>query len=403
MINRDSYINKIRPFFNTDIIKVLTGIRRSGKSVMLELIKKEFIDTGITPNQFITINFEQMSKAHLRTAESLYAELSRQIQEISGKAYIFLDEIQEVQEWERVVNSIRVEFDCDIYITGSNSHLLSGELATYLAGRYVEFTIYPFSFHEFVLLHQQTEPQANISELFRKYLQLGGMPFLANLPSNREAAILYLRDVYNSVILKDVLRRNNIRDVDLLERIALYVLSNIGHSFSANSIVKFFKSEHRKVATDTILNYIKACSEAFLFYKVSREDIIGKKLLSVNEKYYTVDHGVREAILDNNMMAIDQVLENIVYIELLRRGYRVYVGKNDTKEIDFVATKHNEKIYIQVTYLLASPETVQREFGAYDGVPDHFPKYVISMDELDFSQNGVRHLNIKDFLLSDKI
>lgn len=402
MIKRELYMKRIRPFINNELIKVLTGLRRSGKSVMLELIQNELLEQGISSTQFITINFEKMSNARLCTSEALHDEITRQINSITGKAYLFFDEIQEVQNWERCINSLRVEFDCDIYITGSNAKLLSGELATYLAGRYVEFVIYPFSFSEFIEYKKQNNLPIDTSVAFREYVQIGGMPFLTNLIGNQEACVQYLKDVYNSVVLKDVVKRNYIRDVDLLERIITYVLANIGHSFSANSLSKYFKSENRNVSHDTILNYIKACSDAFLFYKINREDLVGKKILSVNEKYYVADHGLRESVYGQNNRDMDQTLENIICMELIRRGYDVTVGKTNSKEIDFVATKNGNKIYVQVSYLLATNETIEREFGAYAGVPDNFPKYVISMDEFDMSRNGIIHQNIRDFLLADK-
>ena len=242
----------------------------------------------------------------------------------------------------------------------------------------------------------------NISSVFQKYIQAGGMPFLSNIADNQEACNLYLMDIYNSVILKDVVRRNNIRDVDQLERVINYVMADIGHSFSAASLSKYFKSEHRAVSHDTILNYIKACSDAFLFYKINREDLKGKKILTINEKYYVADHGLRAAVYGQEKNDIEQVLENIICLELLRRGYKVTVGRNGEKEIDFIASKNGEKIYLQVCYLLAEASTIEREFGAYRGIPDNYPKYVLSLDEVNRSRDGIKHFNIRDFLLKDE-
>lgn len=401
MIKREQYIEKIRPFIGNDLIKVLTGLRRSGKSVMLELIKNELREQGVAQEQFISFNFESLTNAEYCTAEALYKELTKRIKTITGKAFCFFDEIQEVENWERCINSLRVDFDCDIYITGSNAHLLSGELATYLGGRYVEFVIYPFSFKEYLESRQQNGETIGIPESFRDYLRLGGMPFLTNIHGSPEASFQYLNDVYNSVILKDVVMRNKIRDTDLLERIITYIMSNIGHTFSARSISNYFKSESRKASMDTILNYIRACTDAFLFYKVSRQDLKGKRILSVNEKYYLADHGIREAVLRTNTRDIEQVLENIVFMELLRRGYDVTIGKEGDKEIDFVCDQAGERIYIQVCYLLASQDTIDREFGAYNKVADNYPKYVISMDDFNFGRNGIKHMNIRDFLLAE--
>lgn len=402
MIKRELYMQRIRPFIGSELIKVLTGIRRSGKSVMLKLIQEELIESGVDEKQFISINFENMRNAHLCSAEALHEEVTDRISKIMGKVYLFFDEIQEVVNWERCINSLRVEFDCDIYITGSNAHLLSGELATYLAGRYVEFTLYPFSYEEFSILYRTVFPEASLQITFSKYLIDGGMPYLSNLSYAEMPSQLYLQDLYNSVVLKDIVKRNNIRDVDLLERIITYITANIGNTFSATAISKYFKNEGRAVAPETILNYIKACEEAFLFYRVRRQDLQGKKILTVNEKYFIADHGIREAVLGGNMKDINLIFENIVFMELLRRGYSITIGKVNDQEIDFIAEKQNQKFYVQVAYLLASEDTIHREFGVYDTIRDNFPKYVLSYDEFDMSRNGIKHMNIRDFLLSDQ-
>ncbi|ALF24809.1 ATP-binding protein [Fusobacterium nucleatum] len=402
MTKRELYIEKIKPFIDKDIIKVLTGIRRSGKSVMLKLIMEELKQNGIDEKQFININFENLINRELTTADKLHKYILKRASEIKNKCYIFLDEIQEVKDWEKCINSLRVneEYDFDIYITGSNAKLLSGELSTYLAGRYVEFVIYPFSFKEFLDTLKPIQSNVSTKEAFQKYIKFGGMPFLYNLAFEEEASLQYLKDIYSSIILKDITQKNKIRDTDLLEKVIDYLIMNIGNNFSATSISKFFKSENRKVSVETILNYIKATEEAFLIYKVSRDDLIGKKILNINEKYYIADHGIREAILESNQRDINQIFENIIYLELLRKGYNIRVGKVDNLEVDFVCTKRNEKIYIQVAYLLASPETIEREFSSLEKINDNYPKYVISMDEFDMSRNGIRHINIIAFLLN---
>lgn len=394
-------MQRIRPFMNTDLIKVFTGIRRAGKSVMLELVKNELKESGIGEENFLCINFEQFSNSQFLDVESLYKKITDFQKNTKGKIYLFFDEIQEVDGWEKCINSCRIDFDCDIYITGSNAKLLSGELTTYLAGRYVEFVIYPFSFAEFFEMNLLKNPNVDKATCFMQFLKTGGMPFLSNFPDDDSAKSQYLIDIYNSVVLKDVVKRNNIRDVDTLERIVAYAFSNIGHIFSATSLSKYFKSENRKISHDTILNYLKFCSDAFLFYKINRYDLEGKKIVTVNEKYYCADHGLREALFGKNIQNIDQVLENIVCLELLRRNYKVYVGKKGDLEIDFIAEKQGKKIYIQVAYLLANEETIKREFSVYNFVKDSYPKYVVSMDDLDFSQNGIIHKNIKDFLLME--
>ena len=402
MIKRELYMKRIRPFIGSDLIKVMTGIRRCGKSVMLELIKQELIESGVNPIQFISINFEDLSYSHLQTAKSLHDEITNRAKDIDGKVYLFFDEIQEVKDWEKCINSFRVSLDCDIYITGSNAKLLSGELATYLGGRYVEFVIYPFSFGEFIELYRPINPDVSIQQCFQKYLITGGMPYLANIRYADEPSKQYLHDLFNSVQLNDIVKRNKIRDVDLLERIIAYVIANVGTTFSARSLTKFLKSEQRTVAPETTLNYIKYCCDAYLFYQVKRVDLQGKQILSTNEKYYIADHGIREAVFGGNMRDINLILENIVYLELLRRGYKVTVGKTGEKEIDFVCDKRSDKLYVQVTYLLASEDTIKREFGAYDTIRDNFPKYVVSLDEFDMSRNGIKHQNIRDFLLAEE-
>ena len=401
MLKRDEYIKQIVPFIDKDVIKVLTGIRRSGKSVMLKLLMEELKNRGINENQFIYINFENLKYRNLKNYERLYDFILNKVDDKYKSYYIFLDEIQEMEEWEKCVNSLRVDedFNFDIYITGSNAKLLSGELSTYLAGRYIEFVVYPFSFKEFFEIMKEKNKEIDLKEAFQDYVKFGGMPFLHNLDYNFEASMQYLQDLYASIILKDITQRNNIRDTDLLERIINYVVMNIGNTFSATSISKFFKSENRKVATETILNYIKACEEAFLIYRVARNDLLGKKILNVNEKYYIADHGIREAIMENNQKNINQVLENIVYFEMLRRGYNIKIGKVDNLEVDFVCKKNDETIYIQVSYLLASEDTKEREFSVLENIKDNYPKYVLSMDEFDMSRNGIKHVNLIEFLV----
>lgn len=401
MVNRELYMERIRPFFGSELVKVLTGIRRCGKSVMLELIQEELAQQNVARAQMISFNFEDMNNAHLCDATALHDEIMKRTAGLDGKVYLFFDEIQEVQQWEKCINSLRVELNSDIYITGSNAKLLSGELATYLAGRYVEFTIYPFSFAEFTDLYHTVQPNADNRECFTKYLTLGGMPPLCNLGFDEAASRQYLQDLFNSVELKDIVTRNKIRDVDMLTRIIMYITANIGTTFSATSISKFLKSQGRQVSAETVLNYTKACTDAFLFHQVRRQDLQGKKILTVNEKYYVADHGIREAVVGGNMRDINLVLENIVFMELKRRGYAVTVGKVGAKEVDFIAESGASKLYVQVAYLLASDQTVQREFGAFDGIDDNFPKYVVSLDEIDMSRQGIRHINIRDFLLAN--
>lgn len=396
MLKRELYISKIRPFMEKDIVKVLTGIRRCGKSVMLDLIKNELKEKGAEEKNFLSVSFETKAADYVKSADLTYKYVKSFAAEHSGKIYLFLDEIQELAEWEKVINSFMIDFDCDIYVTGSNAKLLSGELATYLAGRYVEFRIYPFSFSEVTkILPEKTETEA-----FNIYLKQGGMPFLYRFPMDENSVKQYLNDIFDSIILKDIISRFKIRDTEQFKRILLYFISNIGNTFSASSITKYMKNEYRGISGETLYNYIDYCKSACLFHLVPRQDLMGKKLLQFQEKIYLTDHGIREAIYGNNIRDINQVLENIVFMELIRRGYKVFVGKNASYEVDFIAEKGGEREYYQVTYMLASEDTVQREFGAFRGIDDNYPKYVLSLDELDFSRNGYKHMNIRKFLLN---
>ncbi|HJG55997.1 MAG TPA: ATP-binding protein, partial [Staphylococcus arlettae] len=397
MIKQTIYLNQIEPFIDKDIIKIITGIRRSGKSVLLQQIQTELVKRGKKQANFIYMNFENLQYEALLDYRDLNQELVKRIEQIDGKAYLFLDEIQKVASWEKTINSLRASYDCDIYITGSNSQLLSGELATEIAGRYVEIKVYPFYFAEF--LEAINSDRQNLDRDFATYMELGGMPFLTLIYSDQQACNTYLQDIYSSVVLKDIVDRHAIRNVDLLQRITSYLSSEIGYPVSATGIAKFLKNEHRTSSIDTILDYISYTCDAYLFTRVPRTHLQGKQNLKVNDKYYITDHGLRQTMLDSNQQNIDQILENIVFIELLRRGYKVSVGINDKKEIDFVAQKGNDKRYYQVTYILGSQTTIEREFGAYDGIADNYPKYVLSMDKFDMSRNGIIHQNIIDFLL----
>lgn len=389
MVIRETYLSKIRPFIGKDIIKVLTGIRRGGKSVLLEQICDE-----INSPHTIFLNFEDLGNQHLCDYNALHDYVCEKIGDCKEKFYLFFDEIQEVQGWEKAINSLRVKFGADIYITGSNSRLLSGELATYIAGRYVSFVVYPFSFSEFRMV--------SAAYSFEEYLKYGGMPFLSSMDFEPEICKNYLQDVFNSVMLKDIVKRNKIRDVDLLERIISYALANVGRCFSATSISKFFKAEQRIVAPETILNYLKACEDAYLMYRLKSQDVNGKKMLKVNEKYYVVDHGLREAIVGANLQNVEIILENIVGLELLRRSYKVCVGRVGEKEIDFVGEKDGEKLYLQVCYLLNEESTIQREFGSLLDVKDNYPKYVLYKEGL-FKGNyeGIPAVKVEDWLLEN--
>ena len=401
-IRRDFYLKQIAPFIDTDIVKVLTGLRRSGKSVLLEFIREDLRQRGVPETNIFFYNFEDLSLCPLCSAKSLHAEIKKRASLCEGKVYLFFDEIQNVTQWELCVNSLRVTLNCDIFVTGSNSALLSQELSTHLSGRTVEFEVRPFSFAEFVALKRKLSVSDSIETLFREYLLWGGMPYLAQLDGDEEAKKHYLQDVFNSVLLKDIIVRHSVRDADLLEKLLSFVISQVGGAFSATSIKKFLKNESRLASTETILNYLKFAKEASLIEKAPMLDVRGKEFLKTNEKIYLTDHGFRQALFGSNERDIERVLENIVYMELLHRGFKVYVGRNHAKEIDFVAEKGKNRLYIQVSYLLSGEETIKREFVAYSKIDDNYPKYVLSMDAFDLSRNGIIHRNICDFLLDSQ-
>lgn len=398
LIQREAYLEKIRPFIDKDLVKVLTGIRRSGKSTMLQLIQQELQRMGVSDRQIYSINFESLSRANATVME-IYQELILFGQSHTGKSYFFLDEIQDLTGWEKLVNSLRVDLDCDLYITGSNSKLLSGELATHLAGRYIEIAVFPFSFQEVYALAQTATPDKSRQELFEQYLVWGGLPFIYENGLDAAATAGYLQDIFNSIVFKDIVSRHAIRDVELFERVLLYLLANNGQPFSGASLVKYLKSEKRTLSQETLYNYMTYAQDACLIYLVPREDIKGKRMLQFQEKIYLADPGIREAIYGHNQRDINQILENIVFLELLRRGYKVTIGKLGDREIDFVAESTGSRIYIQVTYLLADELVVQREFSALADVADQYPKWVLSLDVIDRSQNGIRHINLIDFLV----
>ena len=399
MIQRNLYLRLIRPFYGKPVIKVLTGLRRSGKSTMLLQIKQDLQKQGAAENQFFELNLEAVEGLRLTDFQDLIALLTSFFSKLrpAEKGYVFLDEVQLLPDWEKAVNACNVSFNADIYITGSNASLLSGNLATLLGGRYVSFQIHPFSFLEFTELFSPLNKP--VPELFQDYLIFGGMPSLQYLDLKYDPSMQLLRDIYNTVILKDVVSYGQIRDLDLLQRVILYVLNNIGTIFSATSISKYFKSENRSVPVDTILSYLSLCEDAFFIKKVRRQDLPGKKLLTVNDKYFVADHGFRECQLGGNQAHIQGVLENIVYWELCRRGFEVHIGKLADKEVDFVGHKDGITSYYQVAYLLADEHTISREFGALSSIEDNYEKSVLSLDHLDMSRGGIRHHNIVEWLL----
>lgn len=405
MVKRSNYLNAIIPFIDTELIKVLTGVRRSGKSVMLKLIQNHLIEHGVEESQFIIINFEELKYEPYLEYGALNDYLEKQIYRNEKKTYIFLDEIQEVKNFEKVINSLRATYEnkVDIYITGSNAKLLSGELSTLVGGRYIQFEIYPFTFAEYVKGRESIGDKKNNLEHFQSYLVEGGMPFLALQKFSYKDRLSYLSDVYNSIILKDIIERENIRDPELLRRLLSFVLGNIGRSFSANSVRNYLKNEGISASVTTILNYLSFSESAYAIIPLRRFDIQGKKFLSSQDKYYVVDHGLRQAVIGRNEEDIELVLENIVLLELLSRDYEVHVGKTNQYEVDFVAEKKSEsgidRKYIQVSYLLTSEETREREFRALKEIQDNYEKTVLSMDNFTSDSDGIMHRNIVDWLL----
>lgn len=402
MILRPSYLDKIKPFINKTQIKIITGIRRSGKSTVLRLLKEELLVEGIKQEQIIAVNFESFAYSELLEAPKLYLFIKDKIKS-HQKYYLLLDEIQEVEDWEKAVNSFIVDFDVDIYLTGSNSHLLSSELATYLAGRYVEVAVYTLSYKEFLDFrnHYFSKNQNQIN-LFLHYLRKGGFPVIHTADYPEESAYKVVYDIYSSVILRDTVQRYKIRDVELLERVIKYAFDNIGNTFSGKNVADYFKSQQRKVDVNTVYNYLNALEGAFILYRVPRYDIKGKELLKTQEKFYVSDISIIYATMGNRDRMISGVLENIVFLELKRRGYKVYIGKLDNTEIDFVAEKNGNKMYIQVAYKLENQQTINREFDNLLAINDQYPKYVVTMDEFwKDSIEGIQHLYITDFLLAE--
>lgn len=397
MILRKAYLDKIIPLIDKNLIKVLTGVRRAGKTILLQQIQTYLRQNGRDDRQIVYINFESRSNAHLKDPDALYRHILDAAKASSGKVYIFLDEIQSVSSWEEVVSSLLVDIDCDIYITSSNSKLLSGELATLIAGRYIQIRIYPFTLSEAKEISLQNGNFVSDNDLFLDYLRYGGLPLRFSL--EKISVESYLSDTYDTIVVKDIIQRNKLNDANLLNLILGFLMDNIGNAFSARSIAATLTAGGIKTSVDTVLTYLDYIKNAMIVNCVQRYDIKGKRLLSSAEKYYAVDTGLRNVIKSSDAIDYNKLYENVVFLELVSRGYDVKVGKTDDYEIDFIAYKDNERIYVQVCYLLAAPETIKREFGNLEKIADNYPKYVISGDIPDFSRNGIKHLNIIKFLL----
>ena len=394
MVNRDIYMEKISKLIDNELIKVITGVRRCGKSYMLKLIIDELIERNVNENNIILINFDDPRYNSVENTRELDLLVSDFVKDIEGKIYFFFDEIQNVDEWEKSITGYKVIYDCDIYITGSNSKLLSGELATHLTGRYIEIKMKPFSFNEFL---EYKNDYSSKSSLFDEYLKYGGMPVVLSL--DEDYKLEYLNDLFDSIFNKDIVKRYKIKDLGILQRLVNFILDNVGKQFSAKNIIEYLNNYKIDISRKTIYNYLKYLEEACLIYKVQRQDLEGKNILKLDEKYYVVDHGFCQAVIGRNKANISRILENIVFIELLRRNWDVKIGKIGDLEIDFVCHKFDKTIYIQVTYSLENDDTREMEFQPLLEVKDNFPKYVISYnDKANFSRDGIIHLDLIDFL-----
>ncbi len=398
MIKREYYLSKIRDFYHSDLIKVITGIRRCGKSVLLMQIMEELVEQGVSKEQILYLNFEDYAYSFIRTGEDLYEYIKKKLV-TEDKYYIFFDEIQTVPEFERVVNSIRMKYNTSIFLTGSNWKLLSGELATYLSGRTVSFRIYPFSFAEACEVKGLKSEEATEEDLL-EYMNWGGMPQRFQM-ENEEQTKVFLQDLFDTIVLRDMVQRAGIKDIDLFNRLIEYLMCNPAQTFSVSGVADYFLSINRRISKETIYNYLEYITASLIIEKAGRYDIRGKRILTKMDKYYLTDLGLGRIRNPGFKIEMGALLENVVYNELLLRGYEVYVGKTRKSEIDFIALKGQKKEYYQVAYYLYDQDVIDRKFGVFREVDDNYPKYVISFDKMDFSRDGIIHKNAVSFLLEN--
>ena len=400
MIDRPLYVDKIMAYVDTPFVKILTGVRRCGKSTILKMIMERLkTERNIPEDRMISCRFDSMEYEDM-TAKQIYTLLKEQLSP-AGKTYLFLDEVQEIKGWEKVVNSLASDFDVDLYLTGSNSRMMSSEIATYLTGRYVSFRIFTLSFDEYLMFKSKFatvgEPKAELAN----YVRLGGFPATHLQAYTQDEIYTIVRDIYNSTIFSDIVRRNQIRKIDQLERVVKYTFSNVGNTFSAKSIADYMKSERRSLDNETVYSYLDKLEKAYLLHRCSRYDLQGKEILKTQEKFYLADVALRYSVLGYNADSVASSLENIVYLELCRRGYTVHVGKTSDGEIDFAAVRQNEKIYVQVTQEINSEKTEKREYNRLLEIPDNYPKFVLTTDEFaGGNYEGIKTMHIADFLLS---
>ena len=400
MIDRPLYMDKIMAYTDTPFVKILTGVRRCGKSTILKMIMERLkTERHIPDERIISCRYDSMEYVDL-TAKDMYDQLKSRLS-TEGKTYLFLDEVQEIEGWERVVNSLASDFDVDLYVTGSNSRMMSSEIATYLTGRYISFSIFTLSFGEYLMFKRQYAPVSDAKTELANYVRLGGFPATHLQAYSQEEVYTIVRDIYNSTIFSDIVRRSQIRKIDQLERIVKYTFNNVGNTFSAKSIADYLKSEHRSLDNETVYNYLEKLEKAYLLHRCIRYDLQGRELLKTQEKFYLADVALRYSVLGYDADSVAASLENIVYLELCRRGYTVNVGKTDGGEIDFVAERQNERLYVQVTQEIRSEKTAKREYERLLEIRDNYPKYVLTTDAFaGGNYQGIRTMHIADFLLS---
>lgn len=396
MILRPDYIEAVKPFMDAPLVKILTGVRRCGKSTIFEMIRQELLERGIPEDHIIMKKYTEMDIPDTITAKQMYDELVSRVED-DKRYYFLLDEIQEIKGWEKAVNSLLEGMKADIYVTGSNSKLMSSEISTYLTGRYISISVFTLSFREY--LEFKKESTQSYDKLLEEYIKFGGFPIIALGEYEQQSAYQIVDGIYHTVVSRDIVKRHRINKQDLFDRVVKYVIENMGKTFSASSISNFLKSENRKVSIESIYNYLRWLEQAFIIFPCERYDMQGKSVLKTQEKYYLADVSFRYALFGYNRKMLDGVMENIVYLELRRRGYDVYVGKNNTKEIDFIAIHKDEKIYVQVCVQI--PENSNREVGNLMEIRDHYPKYVVTLNEMDVGiENGIRIVHLRDFLLA---
>lgn len=401
MINRPLYTDRIMAYADTPFVKVLTGVRRCGKSTILKMLMEKLQkEKAVLPEQIVSMRFDSMEYEDM-TAKDMYAAAKGKLYP-NGRTYFFLDEVQEIDGWEKVVNSLATDFDTDVYVAGSNSRMMSSEIATYLTGRYITFRIYTLSFAEYLMFKKQYTEIKDVHAELAEYIRLGGFPATHLQAYTQDEIYTIVRDIYNATVFSDIVRRNNIRKIDQLERIVKYTFSNVSNTFSAKSISDYLKAEHRKLDNETVYSYLEKLEKAYLLHRCSRYDLQGKEILKTQEKFYLADTALRYSVLGYTTDSVAASLENVVYLELCRRGYTVYIGKTPDGEVDFVAERQGEKLYVQVTQEIRSKKTERREYERLLKIRDNYPKYVLRTDEFaGGNYEGIRRMHVADFLLSD--